>query len=106
MHQFTLFSSNSTIQYTSIHPSDKKIARFSLEKFADVNKPVQSNLYMDYYSGGSRISRRGVRALIGVVDLRCGCFLVKMYAKTKELGPMEEGGRVPRSGNRLLLAII
>ena len=30
---------NSTIEYTSIHRSEKKIARFSLEKIADVNKP-------------------------------------------------------------------
>ena len=29
----------------------------------------------------------------GSVDLRCGCFLVKMYAKVKELGPV--GGRAP-----------
>ena len=36
-------------------------------------------------SGGSRISRRGG------VDLRRGHFLVKMYAKMKELGPI--GGR-------------
>ena len=24
---------------------------------------------------------------LGGVDLRCGCFLVKMYAKMKEFGP-------------------
>ena len=30
---------------------------------------------------------------LGGVDLRHGCFLAKMYAKTKELGPV--GGRVP-----------
>ena len=39
-------------------------------------------------SGGSRISRRG-----GGVDLRCGCFLAKLYVKTKEFGPV--GGRAP-----------
>ena len=45
-------------------------------------------------SGGSKISRRGGRAPIwGGVDLRCGHFSVKMYAKTKELGPI--GGRAP-----------
>ena len=45
-------------------------------------------------SGGSRISRRGgVHALGGGVDLRRGHFSVKMYVKTKELGPM--GGRAP-----------
>ena len=47
-------------------------------------------------SGGSRISRRGgVDPLAGGggVDLRHGCILVKMYAKTKELGSI--GGRVP-----------
>ena len=38
-------------------------------------------------SGGSRISDRGC------VDLRCGHFSMKMYAKTKELGPI--GGHVP-----------
>ena len=26
--------------------------------------------------------------LLGGMDLRCGCFLVKMYAKMKELGPV------------------
>ena len=31
----------------------------------------------------------GGRAPIrGGVDLQCGCFLVKMYVKTKELGPI------------------
>ena len=40
------------------------------------------------HSGGSRISRRG-----GGVDLQYGHFSVKMYAKTKELGPI--GGRAP-----------
>ena len=51
---------------------------------------------ISYCSGGSRISRRGgVHPLgagvhpLGVgVDLRCGHFSVKMYAKTKELGPI------------------
>ena len=45
-------------------------------------------------SGGSRISRRGggVHLLRGSVDFRRGHFLVKMYAKTKELGPMGGGG--------------
>ena len=41
---------------------------------------------------------------VGGVDLRHGCFLVKMYAKTKELGPMR-GRRVPgtppRSANAM-----
>ena len=37
-------------------------------------------------SGGSRISRRGG------MDLRRGHFLVKMYVKTKELGPNGGGG--------------
>ena len=46
-------------------------------------------------SGGSRISRRGggrgpVR---GGMDLQRGCFSAKMYAKTKEFGPV--GGRAP-----------
>ena len=35
----------------------------------------------------------GGRAPIGGMDLQRGCFLVKMYAKMKELGPI--GGRVP-----------
>ena len=51
----------------------------------------------------------GGRAPIrGGVDLQCGHFLVKMYVKTKELGPM--GGvrqaRPPRSANALTLMII
>ena len=35
------------------------------------------------HSGRSRISRWG-----GGADLRCRCFLVKKYAKTRELGPV------------------
>ena len=49
-------------------------------------------------SGGSRISRVGG----GGVDLRRGCFLVKMCVKTKELGPMGGGmhpAHPPRSTN-------
>ena len=30
------------------------------------------------------------------MDLRHGCFLVKMYVKTKELGPIREGVRLAR----------
>ena len=47
-------------------------------------------------SSGSRISRRWG------VYLRRGCFSVKMYVKTKELGPIGEGMhplRPPRSAN-------
>ena len=32
---------NSTIEYTSIDRSEKKITRFSLEKIANVNKPLR-----------------------------------------------------------------
>ena len=39
--------------------------------------------------------RGGVHPLVKGVDLRCGHFLVKMYAKTKELGPI--GGDVCRA---------
>ena len=42
----------------------------------------------------TRISRRGG----GGVDLWHGCFLVKMYAKTKELGPV--GGACARHAPR------
>ena len=35
----------------------------------------------------------GVDLLGGGLDLRHGCFLAKMYAKTKEFGPV--GGHVP-----------
>ena len=53
-------------------------------------------------SGGSRISRRGRRAPVRGrrapvrrgMDLRRECFLVKMYVKTKELGPI--GGACAR----------
>ena len=53
-----------------------------------------------WYSGRSRISRRGGGGVHplgkGGVDLRHGHFLVKMYVKTKELGPMGGGGaRLP-----------
>ena len=40
-------------------------------------------------SGGSRIPRGGGGIdPWGGIDLQCGRFLVKMYAKMKELGPM------------------
>ena len=42
-------------------------------------------------SGESRISRSGGVHPLGGVDLRCGHFSVKMYAKTKELVPMGGG---------------
>ena len=51
---------------------------------------MQENIY--YYSGRSRISQGGGMHPLGGVDLQCGHFLVKMYAKMKELGPI--GGRV------------
>ena len=44
--------------------------------------------YVIICSGGSRISRRGGVHPLGGMDLRCGCFSLKMYAKTKELGPI------------------
>ena len=54
-------------------------------------------------SGGSRISRRGRRAPVrGGMDLRHVHFLVKMYVKTKELGPIwgaYAGHALPRSAN-------
>ena len=63
---------------------------------------IASKDYVTDTSGRSRISRRGGRAPVrGGVDLRRGHFSVKMYVKTKELGPM--GGarraRPPRSAN-------
>ena len=33
---------------------------------------------------------------LGGVDLQCGHFSVKMYAKMKELGPVGGGGRAPK----------
>ena len=54
------------------------------------NKTLQISLPI---SGGSRISRRGGVHPLGGVDLQRGHFLVKMYAKMKELGPI--GGRAP-----------
>ena len=47
--------------------------------------------------GGGRAPVRGG------VDLRCGHFSVKMYAKTKELGPIGGMHRAcpPRSANEL-----
>ena len=47
-------------------------------------------------SGGSRISCRGGVHPLGGVDLRCGCFSVKMYVKMKELGPIGGGVRPAR----------
>ena len=47
----------------------------------------------------------GLHPLGGGVDLRCGCFSVKMFAKMKELGPIGGGVRParppPRSANVL-----
>ena len=49
------------------------------------------------FSGGSRISHRGGMHLLGGgMDLRCRHFLVKMYAKMKELGPIGGGVRPVR----------
>ena len=53
-------------------------------------------------SGGSRISHGGCAPIRGGMDLRCGHFLVKMYVKMKELGPMGGVRRArppPRSAN-------
>ena len=47
-------------------------------------------------SGGSRISRWGGADPWGGADLRRGRFSVKMYVKTKELGPV---GHAPRTAN-------
>ena len=60
---------------------------------------------MKQYTYGSRISRRGgVHSLVGGMELRRGHVLVKMYAKTKELGPIGgacAGHAPPRSANVL-----
>ena len=45
-------------------------------------------------SDRSRISHRGHAPIRGGMDLQCGHFLVKMYAKMKELGPIG-GGMCP-----------
>ena len=37
----------------------------------------------------------GGTKLLGGTDLRCGCFLAKTYAKTKELDPVGGGGCTP-----------
>ena len=52
----------------------------------------------------------GVSTRFGAMDHRCGCFLVKIYVKMKELGPVG-GGRAPqnfvcRSANASALEII
>ena len=52
-------------------------------------------------SGGSRISHRGHGPVRGSVDLRRGHFLVKMYVKTKELGPV--GGACANDYARTLI---
>ena len=35
--------------------------------------------------------------VLGGIDLRHRCFLVKMYVKTKELGPVGGGGHAPKN---------
>ena len=46
-------------------------------------------------------SHRGLVDPLGGVDLQCGHFLPKMYAKMKELGPVGGAcvGHAPRSAN-------
>ena len=44
-------------------------------------------------SGGSRISHRGRGPVRGDVDFQRRCFLLKMYVKMKELGPLGRGVR-------------
>ena len=63
--------------------------------FVKVNSVPYSGNFITYIdtthtSSGSRISHRGegVDPLGGGVDLQCGCFSAKMYAKMKELGPV------------------
>ena len=51
-------------------------------------------------SGGSRISRWGGRRAVGGANLRCRRFLVKTYAKTKELDPVGVG-RAPAAPPRI-----
>ena len=49
----------------------------------------------------------GVLPLGGGVDLRCRCFLVKMYTKMKELGPIGGGVHLacpPRSASGQVLS--
>ena len=46
------------------------------------------NTFMLGCSGRSRISHRGVCTHWGGVDLQRGHFLVKIYVKMKELGPI------------------
>ena len=53
-------------------------------------------------SGRSRMSHRW-HGPNGGVDLQCGCFLVKMFAKMKELGPVE--GRAPETPPRSANAV-
>ena len=55
----------------------------------EINRGMQGILRL-CISGGSRNSHGG-HGPIGGVDPRRGCFLVKMFAKMKELGPI--GGR-------------
>ena len=50
-----------------------------------LNRNTITNIKAHLFSGGSRISRRGG------VDLRRWHFSVKMYAKTKEFGPIGGG---------------
>ena len=58
-----------------------------LVRVKGVKACAQQNMFI---SGRSRISHRGVVHPLGGggMDLRRGHFLVKMYAKMKELGPM------------------
>ena len=82
----------SSLHWHSVHPTNDAVGKLcvsTLLSFQDIFKEDST-----LGSGGSRISRRGGPGPIrGGVDLRRGCFLAKMYAKTKEFGPI--GGRAP-----------
>ena len=56
------------------------------------NMPIYSTEYFSCAVANPGFPIGGACTRWGGMDLRCGHFLVKMYVKTKELGPI--GGRV------------
>ena len=66
------------------------VARYTKKLWHNANMVscVLESQSWSLFSGGSRISRRGGVHPLGGVDLWHGHFLVKMYAKMKELGPI------------------
>ena len=80
------FLTSSSVTYQIINFTTHCTLRYLETK--GIRTKIKPSYFDVSFSDGSRISRRGACTHWGGVDLRCGHFLVKMYAKIKELGPI------------------